>query len=157
MESNIKYIKVLGGPVGREAVLVGLKDGQALKIFIDNPFPVPLWKHHSPLRCLDLSVNRTQLALVDDASRVRSCLVDNICSQACSLITPESGVWPREPCTIWIQGASLSDVVPQPAPILVRVCRLVCAVMLKLANGLACARARSACKQINWCQHHGTL
>lgn len=72
MEANIKYIRVLGGPVGREGVLVGLKNGQALKIFINNPFPIPLWKHTSALRCLDLSANRNQLALVDDSSRVRT-------------------------------------------------------------------------------------
>ena len=28
MESNVRYIKVMGGPSGREGMLVGLRNGQ---------------------------------------------------------------------------------------------------------------------------------
>jgi intraflagellar transport protein 122 len=49
-------------------LLVGLKDGQILKIFVDNPFPQLLLKHSSCIRCLDLSMSRRQLAVVDDTS-----------------------------------------------------------------------------------------
>ena len=75
MESQVRYIKVVGGPPRREAMLVGLRNGQVmnsidyselsqnmvvcfyqvLKMFIDNPFPIPLVKQQSPIRCVDLS------------------------------------------------------------------------------------------------------
>lgn len=58
LDSVIRYIKVVGGAVGREGLLVGLKDGQILKIFVDNPFPQLLIKHTSCIRCLDLSMSR---------------------------------------------------------------------------------------------------
>ena len=50
LESVIRYIKVVGGPIEREALLVGLKNGTVLKIFIDNPFPIQLIKLNSPVR-----------------------------------------------------------------------------------------------------------
>jgi hypothetical protein len=34
LEAVIRYIRVVGGPSGKESLLVGLKDGAALKIFI---------------------------------------------------------------------------------------------------------------------------
>ena len=48
-----------GGPAGREGLVVGLADGQACRIFIDNPFPVTVFKHTSAIRCLDVSATRT--------------------------------------------------------------------------------------------------
>ena len=71
VDSLIKYIKVVGGPVGGEGLIVGLKDGSALEIFINNPFPVLLWKHHTALRCVDLSSRRNLLAFIDENSQVR--------------------------------------------------------------------------------------
>ena len=32
---------------------------QVLKMFIDNPFPIPLVKQQSPIRCVDLSARYT--------------------------------------------------------------------------------------------------
>jgi len=72
LESVIRYIKVVGGPIEREALLVGLKNGLVLKIFIDNPFPIQLIKLQSPVRCLDLSASRMKLAVVDENA---NCLV----------------------------------------------------------------------------------
>ncbi|XP_049859178.1 intraflagellar transport protein 122 homolog [Schistocerca gregaria] len=72
MECAIRYIKVVGGPPGREGLLLGLKDGQVWKIYLDNPFPVHLLKVDSAVRCLDLSPSRKKLAVVDESSQ---CLV----------------------------------------------------------------------------------
>ncbi|KAM8830455.1 intraflagellar transport protein 122 homolog [Synchiropus picturatus] len=66
MESLIRYIKVIGGPQGREGLLVGLKNGAILKIFVDNPFPITLLKLTTSVRCLDMSASRNKLAVVDE-------------------------------------------------------------------------------------------
>eukprot|EP00164_Ancoracysta_twista_P001588 GFYU01002082.1.p1 GENE.GFYU01002082.1~~GFYU01002082.1.p1 ORF type:complete len:1195 (-),score=419.63 GFYU01002082.1:77-3661(-) len=66
LESVIRYIKVVGGPSGREGLLVGLKNGTILKIFIDNSFPIVLIKQKTSIRCLDLSASRNKLAVVDE-------------------------------------------------------------------------------------------
>ncbi|GAB6027580.1 hypothetical protein CHUAL_001823 [Chamberlinius hualienensis] len=68
MESLIRYIKVIGGPPGREGLLIGLKNGHIYKIFLDNPFPVLLTKISAAVRCLDLSSSKTKLAVVDEQS-----------------------------------------------------------------------------------------
>lgn len=72
MESLIRYIKVIGGPSGREGLLVGLKNGQIMKIFVDNAFPIMLLKQATSVRCLDMSASRTKLAVVDEHN---TCLV----------------------------------------------------------------------------------
>ncbi|PVD24347.1 hypothetical protein C0Q70_14828 [Pomacea canaliculata] len=72
VESLIRYIKVIGGPPGREGLLVGLKNGQIMKIFTDNPFPILLLKQNTSVRCLDLSASRNKLAVVDEHN---TCLV----------------------------------------------------------------------------------
>lgn len=43
---------------------------QIVKVFIDNPFPIPLIAHGCGVRCLDVSPGRGQLALVDEQSKV---------------------------------------------------------------------------------------
>ena len=65
-------LQVVGGPPGREGLLVGLKNGQILKIFADNPFPIPLLKQNTSVRCLDMSATRNKLAVVDEHN---TCLV----------------------------------------------------------------------------------
>nr|XP_055048368.1 intraflagellar transport protein 122 homolog isoform X1 [Misgurnus anguillicaudatus] len=75
MESLIRYIKVIGGPVGREGLLVGLKNGAILKIFVDNPFAITLLKQNTSVRCLDMSISRSKLAVVDEHN---TCLVYDI-------------------------------------------------------------------------------
>ncbi|PSN54470.1 Intraflagellar transport protein 122 [Blattella germanica] len=75
MESLIRYIKVVGGPPGREGLLLGLKNGQVWKIYLDNAFPVNLLKVTSAIRCLDLSASRKKLAVVDENNQ---CLVYDV-------------------------------------------------------------------------------
>ncbi|XP_064422428.1 intraflagellar transport protein 122 homolog [Latimeria chalumnae] len=75
MESLIRYIKVIGGPSGREGLLVGLKNGQILKIFVDNSFAITLLKQTTSVRCLDMSATRNKLAVVDEHN---TCLVYDI-------------------------------------------------------------------------------
>ena len=70
LDSIIRYIKVIGGPRRRESILVGLKNGLVLKIFINNPFPVELVKHPVAVRCLDLSASRQKLAIVDENAKI---------------------------------------------------------------------------------------
>ncbi|KAF4531888.1 hypothetical protein B566_EDAN000917 [Ephemera danica] len=75
MESLIRYIKVIGGPPSREGLLLGLKNGEVLKIFLDNPFPINILRVPSAIRCLDLSASRHKLAVVDENNQ---CLVYDV-------------------------------------------------------------------------------
>jgi hypothetical protein len=68
LDANIRYVKCLGGPPGGEGILAGCRDGHIVTIFLDNPFPVPMWKHPTGIRCVDVSSRRTMLALIDDSS-----------------------------------------------------------------------------------------
>lgn len=43
---------------------------QVVKVFVDNPFPIPLVHHSCGVRCLDVCPARTRLALVDEAGKV---------------------------------------------------------------------------------------
>ena len=79
LDCVIRYIKVIGGDQQREGLLVGLKNGTVLKIFIDNDFPVMLIKQSTAVRCLDLSCRRKKLAVVDEnAQKVSSLLVYDV-------------------------------------------------------------------------------
>lgn len=70
LDSFIRYIKVTGGPPGREGLFLGLKNGQVWRIFLDNSLPMLMTTVLSSVRCLDLNSTRTKLAVVDDAGRL---------------------------------------------------------------------------------------
>lgn len=63
-DSDIKYLRVLGGAKKREALICGLKNGEVYMIYIDNQFPVLLYQHDVPIRSLDMKGKK--LAIVDD-------------------------------------------------------------------------------------------
>lgn len=87
MDSFIRYIKVTGGPSGREGLMIGLKNGQVWRIFLDNSLPILVTTVLSSVRCLDLNANRTKLAVVDDAGRM---VVRDLTND--SLLYQDSGV-----------------------------------------------------------------
>lgn len=74
LPATVRYIKVVGGPPGGEALLVGLKSGACLTVYVDNPFPVTLAQlppSAGSARCLDISPSRKRIAVVDDAGALR--------------------------------------------------------------------------------------
>jgi intraflagellar transport protein 122 len=70
LDSDIRYIRVAGGPSGREGVIVGLRNGSIYKIFVDNQFPMLALRHPKSIRCLDLSRSRNKIAVVDDSNQL---------------------------------------------------------------------------------------
>ncbi|XP_017129587.1 intraflagellar transport protein 122 homolog [Drosophila elegans] len=83
MDSFIRYIKVTGGPVGREGLMVGLKNGQVFRIFLNNSLPLLITTAVSAVRCLDINSKRSKIAVVDDVGRlvVRDIVNDTILYQ----------------------------------------------------------------------------
>ena len=65
MEANVAFMKVQGGPDGREGILLGLVNGVVSKIYVDNPFPLELASIGTSIVKADLSQYRTKLATVD--------------------------------------------------------------------------------------------
>uniref|UniRef100_T1G248 Intraflagellar transport protein 122 homolog n=1 Tax=Helobdella robusta TaxID=6412 RepID=T1G248_HELRO len=75
LDSQVRYVKVVGGPIGREGLLVGLKNGKVMLIFLDNSFPVLLLTINGIVKGLDFNANRTLLAIVDEHN---TCLVYDV-------------------------------------------------------------------------------
>jgi intraflagellar transport protein 122 len=46
--------------------LVGCNDGVVYKIFVDNAFPIPIIKQTTSVNIVDISADRTKLAVIDD-------------------------------------------------------------------------------------------
>ncbi|XP_012279174.1 intraflagellar transport protein 122 homolog [Orussus abietinus] len=66
LDGHITYIKVAGGPAGQECLITGLKTGQVMRIYLDNPFPAHLAKVDGAIRCLDISSTKEKLAVVTE-------------------------------------------------------------------------------------------
>lgn len=65
MDSVVTYISVDGGADEKELVLVGLQSGQCLKLFVSNPFPIPILKVNAPVLSIKMNCLRTKMAVVD--------------------------------------------------------------------------------------------
>ncbi|EGR29567.1 intraflagellar transport protein, putative [Ichthyophthirius multifiliis] len=65
-DSTIRSIKILGGMSGKEGAIIGLKNGQVYKIFIDNSFPIQVINLNVPIRMIDISQKKKKIAIVDD-------------------------------------------------------------------------------------------
>ncbi|CDI81352.1 WD-repeat protein, putative [Eimeria praecox] len=66
LRASIRYIRVLGGPPGAETLLVGLKNGEALYVYVHQDLPVPLLHHRVGIVCMDVSAERSRLAIIDE-------------------------------------------------------------------------------------------
>lgn len=42
----------------------------SLQVFLNNPFPVDIIQHSTCIRCLDMSLNRTRVAVVDTEAKL---------------------------------------------------------------------------------------
>jgi intraflagellar transport protein 122 len=71
LDAEITCLRVDGGPPGKEGVLLGLKDGSVLKIYVDNAFPVDVWKGENAMTLIDRTGDRRKLALVDAEAHLR--------------------------------------------------------------------------------------
>ncbi|XP_057655488.1 intraflagellar transport protein 122 homolog isoform X2 [Diorhabda carinulata] len=66
-KSPIRYIKNIGGPPGKEGLLLGLKNGQVWEVHLDNIHPLLKVTVKEGIRCIDLSQLKQKLAVVDDS------------------------------------------------------------------------------------------
>jgi hypothetical protein len=48
LDSPVTCMKVDGGPEGREGIVLGMECGSVVKVFVDNPFPIELYKAPLP-------------------------------------------------------------------------------------------------------------
>ena len=65
-ETDIKYLRILGGPPKREGMLCGTHSGEIYMIYLDNKFPILLYTNDIPIKSLDISLNRKKLAIIDN-------------------------------------------------------------------------------------------
>eukprot|EP00127_Corallochytrium_limacisporum_P001930 Clim_evm85s88 gene=Clim_evmTU85s88 len=70
LQSVVRYIKAIPGPPSHEGLLVGLKNGLVLKVFIDNPYPSIVTRIDSVIRCLDMNISKTKVAIIGDTAEL---------------------------------------------------------------------------------------
>ena len=57
-------MKIIGGPIKKESLIVGLANGNVYKIFSENPFPIILIQQTVPIKMIDISMDLKRLAIV---------------------------------------------------------------------------------------------
>lgn len=55
LDANIQHVSVIGGPSGKESLIIGLKNGSVVKLFVDNPFPIQIVKLAAGVKWLDMN------------------------------------------------------------------------------------------------------
>ncbi|KAJ3336316.1 hypothetical protein HDU93_003092 [Gonapodya sp. JEL0774] len=65
LEEDVSCVMVVGGPVGREGLLVGLANGQVLELFLWSSFPLPLVRTMSTVWKMELNCVRQKIAVID--------------------------------------------------------------------------------------------
>ena len=64
-DSNVSFLKSLGGPPREECLLIGLKNGNTFKVFVSNPFPIPIIEHGVEVVSLDMNISKKLMGVVD--------------------------------------------------------------------------------------------
>ncbi|CAH8612583.1 unnamed protein product [Dicrocoelium dendriticum] len=67
LDDAVQYMRIIGGPPTKETVLAGMKNGQVIKVILDNAFPIHLVSCPNGIRCVDVSRNRDKLGVIDDS------------------------------------------------------------------------------------------
>ena len=57
LDSSVTYMKVDGGPEGREGIILGMTNASVVKVFVDNPFPIDLYKANASAPSADAPVS----------------------------------------------------------------------------------------------------
>ena len=65
LDAKVTYLKSIGGPPKRQHALVGLSNGQVLKLFVDNSFPIQLYRTTVAVVKCEINVSKKKLAILD--------------------------------------------------------------------------------------------
>lgn len=65
LDAKVTYLRTIGGPPKREHALVGLANGQVLKLFVDNSFPIVLYRTTVAVLKCEINVSKKKLAVLD--------------------------------------------------------------------------------------------
>lgn len=65
-EDTVRFVKIISGPPKQESMIVGLANGVVSRVFIDNAFPVPIVRQTTGIQMVDISADKTKIAIVDE-------------------------------------------------------------------------------------------